>query len=515
MCIAVAIPKEMVLNKDTLKHCWDQNPDGGGVMYSDGKRIRIYKVLDDYKKFEKLYYRLANGPARGKNMVVHCRVATHGAVNRRNCHPHKINSKLGFVHNGTIHNVVADKTKGDSDTVVFRNEILRNLGNSWRNEGVFTMMEKFIGKSKLVFLDVNDLIKIANEDLGEWDSGVWFSNDTYRLPRRKKTTTTTGYGSNYGNQGGHDKGLINGHHSGKNTPVIAGEEHFDNVTLEWKPQRFISKIPQGTGTRWLFDSTKRMFYPASDEQAKVRWDLVTEDQIYNIQCGTSAPEDKGRGMMKGWCKRYNGSWRTIKGLTATPVKVWAELNKEWEDFIGEYDKTMNKGHRWPCDGCGIKLYKGEQIIRGTCYTCQRDGISPAATVPKKDAVVVLPPTFDEIQVAMIPKNTTVGGAQVYVSELMGWFRKAWVTARYPNGVHAPLNYDKRLEAYNTKLITGGSKQSTALVNGKPFEEKRSVENLMNDEDWQDYVDNRKAKVRREARNVAILNGDYTGAHTYD
>ena len=116
---------------------------------------------------------------------------------------------------------------------------------------------------------------------------------------------------------------------------------------------------------------------------------------------------------------------------------------------------------------------------------------------------------------MIPKNTTVGGAQVYVSELMGWFRKAWVTARYPNGVHAPLNYDKRLEAYNTKLITGGSKQSTALVNGKPFEEKRSVENLMNDEDWQDYVDNRKAKVRREARNVAILNGDYTGAHTYD
>lgn len=190
MCVAILNKKGVTLKKDLLKACWDNNNDGAGLAYPKDGRIEIFKEL---KSFDKFYdeYAAIREEYRG-NMLLHFRIATHGAVTEENCHPFLVSDTLAFVHNGVISNVGASKDK--SDTKCFNEKVLQLLPEGFTdNAGIKLLVEEFIGHSKLAFLDAEGNYSIYNEAKGVWDMDCWFSNVSYKPKPVYSTTAVGGY----------------------------------------------------------------------------------------------------------------------------------------------------------------------------------------------------------------------------------------------------------------------------------------------------------------------------------
>jgi glutamine amidotransferase len=177
MCIAIYKPADKILSQETLNECYDSNPDGAGFMYAQDKKLHIEKGFFSYDSFYKAYKEHEH-----KQAVIHFRIKTHGKIDTTNCHPFAVNNAIGFVHNGIISGF------GDanhSDTIGFNQSILQPLVSKWGNLALFQdpiidLIEGRIGYSKLVFLDRHGNHKIMNEHKGEWDDGVWYSNNSYK-----------------------------------------------------------------------------------------------------------------------------------------------------------------------------------------------------------------------------------------------------------------------------------------------------------------------------------------------
>ena len=181
MCIIATKPSEVSISKDILQNCFENNNDGAGFMFSNNGILKIRKGFFEFEKFWNSYseaMKTFNNPTT----IIHFRITTHGQTDYSNCHPFLINKHLGFAHNGIIHFVDDDKKK--SDTSVFNDTILKNLPKDFiNNSGIFRLIEESIGSSKLAFLTNDGDYLIANEELGQWKDGVWYSNDSFESCR--------------------------------------------------------------------------------------------------------------------------------------------------------------------------------------------------------------------------------------------------------------------------------------------------------------------------------------------
>lgn len=179
MCIIAAIPQDKQITKATLQRCWNNNPHGGGFMFTDGKAIQVYKEMSSFKKYWKAFIH-ARELNPNSSFVCHFRISTHGKINETNCHPFLVNKKLGFAHNGIIRN--APTSPDYSDTYMFNDYILQNLpSNFLDNKGIISLIREYIGSgSKLAFLSSDNKITIVNEKAGTWDGGIWYSNNGYK-----------------------------------------------------------------------------------------------------------------------------------------------------------------------------------------------------------------------------------------------------------------------------------------------------------------------------------------------
>lgn len=184
MCIAIVKKAGAVLTKDTLHNCYLNNKDGCGFAYVNTdvygeKRVRIKKSMD----FETFYARYSKAVEQNPNstFLIHFRIATHGMIDKYNCHPFQINKEQAFIHNGIIPNMPNDG-KGDhrSDTRIFKDRILRRLPSGWdTNPAVKYMIEAVIGASKLAVLNVDNTFSIFKEASGHWKDDIWYSNNSY------------------------------------------------------------------------------------------------------------------------------------------------------------------------------------------------------------------------------------------------------------------------------------------------------------------------------------------------
>ena len=80
MCVAIYKPAGIETpSLDTLKQCWDANPDGAGfALRTEGEySIGIHKGYMTWKQFVAAYekYRLADFTG---DLLLHFRIATHG-----------------------------------------------------------------------------------------------------------------------------------------------------------------------------------------------------------------------------------------------------------------------------------------------------------------------------------------------------------------------------------------------------------------------------------------------------
>ena len=193
MCIAIFKKANLVVSEDTLQQCYKSNSDGAGFMYSDGESVIIEKGFFTFKSFYEAYK-----VHESKQCLIHFRIKTHGAIGEENCHPFYINNQVGFIHNGIIGKHGNNPLV--SDTRDFNRNILRPLVAKFGTEVLWSdeiksLIETYIGYSKLVFMDVNNNWEIFNEDKGVWDSDVWYSNSSYKNYTSQGSFYNTNFGS--------------------------------------------------------------------------------------------------------------------------------------------------------------------------------------------------------------------------------------------------------------------------------------------------------------------------------
>lgn len=179
MCQAIVKPAEEKIEKEVLRRAWFANSNGAGIAYVDQTKGTV-RIEKGYMKFKNLWR--AYKKHEGQTLLIHFRYATHGAVNRENCHPFSVGDGA-MMHNGILSNFEPYKGSGKSDTRHFIDSFLApllkethsTLDSFFENDLAMPTLENLIGGSKLAFLSPSGKVYIANEVLGEWVDGVWYS----------------------------------------------------------------------------------------------------------------------------------------------------------------------------------------------------------------------------------------------------------------------------------------------------------------------------------------------------
>ena len=117
MCVAIYKPENVQTpSLDTLKKCWEANPDGAGFALltgGDKYAIEIHKGYMTWKQFKAAFekYRLADFTG---DMLLHFRIATHGSILPGNTHPFSltgdvkllkhtnVRTNYALIHNGIL-----------------------------------------------------------------------------------------------------------------------------------------------------------------------------------------------------------------------------------------------------------------------------------------------------------------------------------------------------------------------------------------------------------------------------
>lgn len=232
MCIAILKPQGKSLSRELLYNCYTNNPDGCGFAYHTGDDVVINKFMD-FEDFYKEYVKYD-----GKyTMLIHFRIATHGAIELENCHPFVLNHRMALIHNGVITGYGDKETK--SDTRDFIDRVIGNISwKMWKNQSFCELVGNAIGYSKLAILDKTGGYVIINEAKGLWEDGVWFSNSSFKTTTKKYT---------YGKQ---TYLIDNKIDNKKNEEKIKDEEdlqeYYDNL---WAKSQFIYKCGD-CGKEW-------------------------------------------------------------------------------------------------------------------------------------------------------------------------------------------------------------------------------------------------------------------------
>jgi hypothetical protein len=184
MCLAVALPALSKTLKEYdeqwIHNAWVTNDDGAGFAYvNDVDEVMVEKGFFDCEEFITALNE-ARAMYPDSQFLVHLRWASKGIVDDDNCHPFSVSNDVAFIHNGTIYKV-SDYMQGHESDTSAMNRLMKNLPDDfYKNQAYTVLIEEFIGRSKLVFLDSNNDVYIFNEHFGIWEGDIWLSNDYYK-----------------------------------------------------------------------------------------------------------------------------------------------------------------------------------------------------------------------------------------------------------------------------------------------------------------------------------------------
>lgn len=189
MCIIAYKPIDVNFpTNETLKTCFENNPDGAGFMYPSEDGVHIHKGFMTFNEFNK-----ALAPLKKKNLpvVMHFRITTHGGTSPEMTQPFPCTSKtkklkklvslsrVGIAHNGIID--MTRDAKSISDTALFIKRYASFLikdSEYYRDERIARMIEEMIG-SKMAILSKDGHVEILGKGWTHTDDGMWYSNTSY------------------------------------------------------------------------------------------------------------------------------------------------------------------------------------------------------------------------------------------------------------------------------------------------------------------------------------------------
>jgi len=179
MCTAI-LNKSNLLSKDVFENVLDNNPDGLGIGFVEGGKLRTYKDLSNVDRIYSIYKKFRK--SNSTPVLIHARIGTQGSKDESNIHPYFVNEDLMMIHNGIIDIDIINHKK--SDTWHVARSIQRFYDPSMvMQEGTHehNIIQSMCGRTnKLVFLDVHNNYHIMNARLGHYDKeGNWYSNHNY------------------------------------------------------------------------------------------------------------------------------------------------------------------------------------------------------------------------------------------------------------------------------------------------------------------------------------------------
>lgn len=150
------------------------NPDGVGVMHSDGRKLSISKFLPKNSAEIRQFIELL--PNDDRSVALHFRMKTHGLIDMENCHPYRVNDDTWLAHNGVLHTGnAADPEK--SDTWHFIQNYLSTLPTDALHDQKFlSLVGAFIGNNRFAIMSADGRLSVVNRQQGIEVAGVWFSN---------------------------------------------------------------------------------------------------------------------------------------------------------------------------------------------------------------------------------------------------------------------------------------------------------------------------------------------------
>lgn len=174
MCILIAKPKNVKMpSEETMKNCWESNPDGAGIAWSDGRKLFLRKGFMKWNDFIK-EYRTLN--LNNFDAIIHFRIATHGTVKPSNTHPFNVSDRIVAGHNG----ILPITPEGDwTDSETFFKRVASPILETYSLDSlVFEQaVNAVIGTSKLAFLTDSSKLKTFGKFIIE--DGVMYSNTTF------------------------------------------------------------------------------------------------------------------------------------------------------------------------------------------------------------------------------------------------------------------------------------------------------------------------------------------------
>lgn len=198
MCLLIYKPAGLEIPKSELRLAHEANPDGAGIAYATGRKTVIRKSAKwDDTHVAKELSGLRDAPA-----IVHFRFATHGSTTHANAHPFAMPRKWAAAHNGVIQGMPCGPD--ESDTRAFlRTTVAPILTDRELTEADTAALGKAMGiGNKMTFLSPSGAIRIANEHMGDWIEGIWYSNRNHDwtpspVPATSYPSRRRGYASRY------------------------------------------------------------------------------------------------------------------------------------------------------------------------------------------------------------------------------------------------------------------------------------------------------------------------------
>jgi len=195
MCV-IAVKKRGVAlpNGDTLRACFDANPDGTGYMVARGGQVHIRKgfmTLDDLLADLKTF-----NVSKRDALVLHFRIATHGGISKATTHPFPVAASyktmrllnqsvdLAIAHNGVLDLDSGSDKASDSMALA---KALHNNPSMLNGDG--KLLELAISGSRVVSLDGSGTLRLFGRGWSK-EKCVSYSNSHWVRWLPKKTVAT-------------------------------------------------------------------------------------------------------------------------------------------------------------------------------------------------------------------------------------------------------------------------------------------------------------------------------------
>ena len=180
MCLAIYQPIGKSVPENHLESGFKNHGDGCGIAWAEGGKLHVKRgVHMKFEEFLEWYNQVKQYPC-----LIHFRKSTSGKIDEANCHPFIFNEgKLAAIHNGVLN--IKCNDKDFSDTYHFITLVLDPLVRKYHipiNDcSLNYLICTSIGSDKLAVMDGNGKTYIFNEEKGNMDEGVWYSNTSYKF----------------------------------------------------------------------------------------------------------------------------------------------------------------------------------------------------------------------------------------------------------------------------------------------------------------------------------------------